>query len=259
MQEKFSLRLMKTGLALGAALLVATTALAQSPAPPKGPPPTAKSGAYFDITGYWVSVVTEDWVYRMILAPKGDAGSLPVNPEGRKAAEGFDPAADKAKGEECRMNGAAGNIRRPGRLHISWADDSTLKMQFSAGDQTRLLQFGAPKDQAPSWQGVSHAGWTRVRNWQQFGPPAIAPVGGTLKVDTTNMRPGYLQANGFPYSATTKMTEYYDRIEYQGTPWLIVTTVIEDPVFLRDKLYWTTPFRQEANGAAFKIKPCGEI
>ena len=251
---------MKPCLVLLTCWFTASTAVAQNAAPPKGPPPTARSGAYFDITGYWVSVVTEDWVYRMIMPPKGDPGSLPVNPEGRKAAQSFDPAADKAKGEECRMNGAAGNIRRPGRLHISWADDSTLKVQFSAGDQTRLLAFGsAPADQPPSWQGSSHAGWTRLRNWQQFGPPTISPVGGTLKVETSNLRAGYLQANGFPYSASAKMTEYFDRVEYGGTPWLIVTTVIEDPTYLRDNLYWTTPFRQEANGSAFKVKPCGEI
>lgn len=249
-------------IAAGALALGCSSVLAQKPNAPAAPPPkpTPRAGAFEDLTGYWVSVVTEDWVYRMVMPAKGDAGSLPVNADGKKAAEGFDAAADKAKGEACRMNGAAGNIRRPGRLHISWADDAHLKVEFSAGEQTRTFAFdrsGTPG--APSWTGDSFAEWSKVRNYQQFGPPLVAPVGGTLKVTTGNMRPGYLQANGFPYSATTKMTEYYDRVEVNGTPWIIVTTIVEDPVYLRDTLYWSTPFKREADGHAWKVKPCGEV
>ena len=48
---------------------------------PEGPPPTAKAqapaGTLLDLTGYWLTVVTEDWRYRMVTAPKGDhPGSL---------------------------------------------------------------------------------------------------------------------------------------------------------------------------------------
>ena len=35
-------------------------------------PPTAKTAALFDPTGYWVSIVTEDWRWRMTTPPKGD-------------------------------------------------------------------------------------------------------------------------------------------------------------------------------------------
>jgi hypothetical protein len=227
--------------------------------PPPPPPPTPKAGAFIDVTGYWVSVVTEDWVYRMLTAPKGDVGSLPMNPAGQKAAAAWDPAADKAAGETCRVNGAAGNIRRPGRLHITWADEKTLRVDFSAGEQTRLLSFDptAQPSSEHTWQGHSAAQWFRVRNWQQFAPPTIAPVGGTLKVVTTGMRTGYLQSNGFPYSENAKMTEYFDRVTYEGQPWLIVTTVVEDPLYLRDSLYWSTPFKQEADGTRWKATPCG--
>jgi hypothetical protein len=246
---------------LNAVTLAAAAATTAPPPQSKTPPPTTpRSKAYIDITGYWVSVVTEDWVYRMLTPSKGDAGSLPVNAEARKAAESWDPQADQAAGEACRANGAAGNIRRPGRLHISWADDKTLKLDFSAGDQTRLIFFDSadfPAAAQPSWQGQSLADWVRVRNWQQFGPPSTAPVGGSLKVTTSRMRAGYLQSNGFRYSANARMTEYFDRITFNGTPWLIVTTVVEDPTYLRDSLYWSTPFKQESNGAHWKAAPCG--
>jgi hypothetical protein len=246
-------------------MFAAPKASGQAKAPAGGAPtpiaaPAPKAKAYIDITGYWVSVVTEDWVYRMLTAPKGDAGSLPVNAAARTAADQWDPAHDQAAGEACRVNGAAGNMRRPGRLHIGWADDKTLKVSFSAGDQTRLIAFDSadlPANDPPSWQGQSLGEWVRVRNWPQWGPPSIAPVGGALKVVTSRMRPGYLQSNGFPYSANARMTEYFDRITFDGTAWLIVTTVIEDPTYLRDALYWSTPFKQESSGARWAPKPCG--
>jgi hypothetical protein len=212
-----------------------------------------------DLTGHWVAVVTEDWIYRMLTPAKGDPGSLPVNQEGRNAGAAWDAAKDKAAGESCRVNGAAGNIRQPGRLHITWQDDKTLKVEFSAGAQSRYLSFdrAAMRPGTPSLQGTSFASWERVRNYQQFGPPMIAPVGGTLKVVTSGMTPGYLQSNGYPYSANAKMTEYFDRVVYAGTPWLIVTTVVEDPQYLRDSLYWSTPFRQERDGSKWQPTPCG--
>ena len=37
-----------------------------------GPPPTPRAAALADLTGQWVSLVTEDWRYRMFTAPKGD-------------------------------------------------------------------------------------------------------------------------------------------------------------------------------------------
>jgi len=40
-----------------------------------------------DLTGYWESVVTEDWRWRMLTPPKGDYASVPLNPAGRKLAD----------------------------------------------------------------------------------------------------------------------------------------------------------------------------
>src|SRR5688572_19008459 len=94
-----------------------------------GPPPTPKAGAPVDLTGYWVSVVTEDWRWRMVTPPKGDVTSIPVNPEGRRIAGMWDPAADAAAGNQCKAYGAAGIIRIPGQLHITWQDDNTLKLE----------------------------------------------------------------------------------------------------------------------------------
>lgn len=244
----------------GIAILMSLLPLpAVTAAPDSAPTPTPKAAAYLDLTGYWVSVVTEDWAYRMLLPPKGDVGSLPVNAEARKVADSWNPAADAAAGQACRRYGAAGLIRQPGRLHVSWADEHTLRMDFSAGNQTRLLSFApasASAAAAPTWTGRSFAQWQRVRNWGQFAAPTEAPVGGTLKVVTSGMRAGYLQSNGFPYSENARMTEYFDRISHEGTEWIIVTTVIEDPQYLTDTLYWSTQFKREPDGAKWRPKPC---
>ena len=50
-------------------------ALAQPgpPGRPPAPPKSPRESAQIDLTGYWVALVTEDWAWRMITAPKGDA------------------------------------------------------------------------------------------------------------------------------------------------------------------------------------------
>jgi len=224
------------------------------PAPPK----SAREAAPFDLTGYWVSVITEDWLERMTMPPKNFIGSLPVNDAARKFAASFDLAADKAAGQECRPHGAAGNIRSPGRLHFTWVNDDTLRIDFSAGTQTRTIPFKpATPSTELSWQGQSSASWNEALHLRQFAAPARTgrPA---LRVVTKQMKPGYLQRNGMPYSEQAVMTEFYDRFELDGTPWIVVTTQIDDPQYLREPLIWSTQFRKESDGSKWRPTACGE-
>src|SRR5687768_13613296 len=158
---------------------------------PAAPPPPAKAAAPIDLTGYWVSVITEDWRWRMITPPKGDYASLPINMEAKKIADAWDPAKDTAAGEACKAYGAPGLMRLPGRLHITWQDDTTLKVEADAGTQTRLLHFGdwkAPGG-APTRQGETTALWEvpgRGRGANANQPP---PMFGNLKTVTKNLSP----------------------------------------------------------------------
>src|SRR5438874_302857 len=111
---------------------------------PAGPPPTPKAAAPIDLAGYWVSIVTEDWRWRMVTPPKGDYASVPLNAEGRKVADAWNAAKDEAAGEQCKAYGAPGLIRLPERLHIFWDNDATLHMDTDAGTQTRIFHFGPP-------------------------------------------------------------------------------------------------------------------
>ena len=133
--------------------------------PPPGPPPTPKAAAPIDLAGYWVSVVTEDWRFRMVTPPKGDTQSVPLNPAGLKITTDWDPAKDEAAGEQCKYYGAPAIMRNPGMLHVTWQDDNTLRVETDAGTQTRELHFGnwkAPGGE-PTWQGDSIAQWETPR------------------------------------------------------------------------------------------------
>jgi len=225
-----------------------------------GPPPvplTPKQNAPEDLTGYWVSLVTEDWRFRMVTPAKGDYASVPLNGPGRAMANQWDPDKDIAAGEQCKSYGAPGLMRVPGRLHITWVDDKTLKVEMDSGEQIRIFHFDtpAPADEKPSLQGYSEAMWE--------GPPPGrgAPRGplraGSLKVVTTHLKPGYLRKNGVPYSANTVLTEYYSRTnETDGTSYLIITTVVEDPMYLAQNFITSTHFKMEPNGSKWMPMPC---
>src|SRR3981189_1124210 len=106
---------------------------AQAPAQGRGGAPAAprtpKAAAPIDLTGYWVSIVTEDWRYRMVTPAKGDYPSIPLNAEARKIADAWDPSKDEADGNQCKAYGAGNITRQPGRLHITWDGETVLKVE----------------------------------------------------------------------------------------------------------------------------------
>ncbi len=134
-----------------------------APAPPKLNP---HADAPFDPSGYWVAVVTEDWRYRMVTPDKGDFPGVPVNADGAKNRhEEWDPAKDQASGNACKAYGAGAIMRVPERLHISWVNDNTLRVETDAGEQTRIFHFDETKPPSgpPTWQGYSVADWEGMR------------------------------------------------------------------------------------------------
>lgn len=231
---------------------------------PPGPPPTPQAAARIDITGYWVSVITEDWRYRQFTPPKGDYESVPINAAGKKIAEAWDPAKDEAAGEQCKAYGAAGLMRMPTRLHITWQDDHTLKLETDAGMQTRIFHFGPAQEKGGDWQGVSSASWDYPQavvntgfGGLDFGFTPPPPPGGSLKVVTTKLRPGYLRRNGIPYSGNTVMTEYFDRFDLpDGETILLVTSEVNDPEYLAQPFWTSTHFKKENDGSGWNPTPC---
>lgn len=231
--------------------------------PSSGPPKSPRAAAPIDLSGYWVSVVTEDWRFRMIVPDKGDYASVPLNPEGRKVADGWDPRKDQAAGDACRSYGAAAILRVPGRLHIDWENDVTLRIDTDSGTQTRLLHFGSSPSQTemPTWQGYSVAEWEGMRG--RFLNPYMGQHAagqqpeGYLKVVTTHMRPGYLRKNGVPYSANAVLEEYLDSFqELNGDRWLVVTTIVKDPQYLFQPFVTSTHFKKLPSASGWDPTEC---
>jgi hypothetical protein len=246
-------------LSLSVPALVHPAARVQQPATAPAAPAAPRAAAPIDLTGYWVSVVTEDWRWRMIMPPKGDYTSVPLNPEGRKTADTWEPA--QAASDGCKPFGAAAVMRVPGRLHVTWESDSVLKIETDAGKQTRLLNFdksGKPAGDR-TWQGFSIADWETPGGGRGGGAgrgAAAPPLDGSLKVVTTNMRAGYFRRNGVPYSENAVMTEYFDRHAAYGTEWFTVTTIVEDPKYLTQPFITSTHFKKEADGSKWSPASC---
>src|SRR5579872_7477892 len=118
------------------AIAICLLLLAQRPAyAQNGPPANAKDAAPFDLTGYWVSVITQNWRLRMVTPPKGDYMGIPMTPASKQIADAWDPAKDEAAGKQCKYYGAATIMTLPGRLHITWQDDDTLRVEIDSGTQ----------------------------------------------------------------------------------------------------------------------------
>jgi hypothetical protein len=273
-----------------AAVVAAAIALGHAVAMGQQPAGTrpARAVAPVDLTGYWVSVVTEDWRWRMVTPRRGDYASVPLNAEGRRVADTWDLTRDEAGGHECRAFGVGGIMRQPGRLHITWDDDATLKIEFDAGTQTRYLHFDGTRHPGAdrTWQGHSIAQWQGPAIGRVEAPPgpgagpAGPPVpggggrglrgappprdqarlaqGGALRVTTTQFRAGYLRRNGVPYSESASITEYITRLPAHpnGDEWLHVVTIVEDPTYLTQPFYTSTHFKREADGSRWNPTPC---
>ena len=217
----------------------------------QGGAPTPRAAAAVDLTGTWVALVTEDWRWRMMTPPKGDYASIPLTPAGVEIVNAWDPAKDTAAGEQCRAYGAPALMRIPGRVRISWQDDATLKVETEAGTQTRLFNFTRPAQPGtPSWQGLSIVNWQAAGGGGGRRGGGAGPRGGSLRVITTNLRPGYLRKNGVPYGANARLTEYYNRVTdpVDNQAYLVITTVVEDPQYLQQRWITSTHFRKVDDG-----------
>src|SRR6266571_570633 len=104
-------------------------------------PSTPKAANPTDFTGYWVSVVTEDWVYRMVTPSKALVPVFRCTPKDAKW---------RMLGIPQKMKPRAINVRSTERLQSSGfqgacilhgTPDYTLKIETDAGTQTRLLNF----------------------------------------------------------------------------------------------------------------------
>jgi len=232
-------------------VVVATAGVERVAAQSRGgqqPPASPRASAVSDLTGYWVSFVTEDWRFRMVTPPKGDYASVPMTAEARKVADTWDVSKDGS----CLAYGAAGLMRIPTRLHITWDSDTVLKVETDAGVQTRTLVFDKTQQPGPrSLQGFSRA------EWERGGGRGASTPAGDLKVITANMTGGWVRKNGVPYSENAVVTEYFDHFAApNGDEWFTVTTSVDDPKYFTQPFVTSTHFKKEPDGSKWSPSPC---
>lgn len=225
-------------------------------------PKTLKGAAAVDLAGTWVSVVTEDWRWRMMTPPRGDYAAIPLNAEGRRVADLWDPVADEAMGLQCRLFGAGSIMRLPGRFTFSWADDDTLKIDIDAGTQTRLIHnivnAKPPAGAEKTWQGHSVGGWEIPEGALGKGEGnTYRATSAQLKVTTSGFRSGYVRRNGVPYSENAQITEYYVVVKADNNDqWLVVTTIIDDPTYMNELFTTSTHYKKERDNSKFSPTSC---
>jgi hypothetical protein len=232
--------------------------------PDRAVPQSARATAAIDLTGNWVAIVNEDWRWRMMTPAPGDVASVPLNGLGRQLANEWDAQTEGS----CRAYGAAGLMRMPLRLRISWVGSNLLQIESDAGRQTRRLDFGDTASSATAVGSASLQGHT-VAEWQYpsnrrsgpgsgtVGRDADSDAGGALKAITRNLTEGWLRRNGVPYSSQTELTEYFDRFTGpDGAEWLVVTSIVDDPVYLSAPYVTSSHFKQESSGSKWRPSNC---
>ena len=197
--------------ALGMAVLGARPALAQE----------------VDFSGQWVPIFHEDGPERIPGPEIADYAGLPINDAARLRADTYDPDRISAVHEyECRQHAGDYGMRGLANMRIL-ADVDPLTQRIAAfptrigfHDAERTISLDGrpePPANAPhTWGGYSIATWE----------------GNMLNIRTTHLKAYYIRRNGVPASDQRTFTEHWVR---HGNI-LTVVTVIEDPIFLTERL-----------------------
>jgi hypothetical protein len=149
-------------------------------------------------------------------------------------------------------------MRLPGRLHITWDSDNTLRLDTDAGTQTRRFVFGAePPAGEPTWQGVSAARWQLPGGGGRGAGRGSRAETGQLAVTTIRMKPGYLRKNGVPYGPNAVLTEYFLRlVDDDGQEYLADTMMVDDPQYLQQPYIKTYQYKKQRDAAGWNPTPC---
>ena len=68
---------------------------------------------------------------------------------------------------------------------------------------------------------------------------------------------GYFRKNGIPYSAAAALTEYFDLLgEPDGSQWLVVKAIVDDPAYLAVAPITSSTFRKQTDRSGWDPQPC---
>ena len=227
------------------------------------PPPTPKAAAPIDLTGYWVSVVTEDWRYRMVTPAKGDYQGVPMTPDAVKVADAWDPAADEAAGKQCKSYGAAAIMRVPGRAahHLAGRQDAAprdRRRHADAASSASDRAAGEVRASRPGRATRSRSGKCRARRGAAAAVRRCRRKGGSLKVVTTNLRAGIPaeERRALQRERGGDRVLRSSRRSATAIELLVVTTVVDDPKYLTQPFIVSSQFKKQADAHGWDPTPC---
>lgn len=212
------------------------------------------------LEGQWVSIVNEDWLWRMRVPEKGDFASIPYNERAAAAGDSW----DESMANSCLAYGAAGIMRQPLRFRLIWESDSVISLETDFGQQSRRFIFNeaAIADTSPSLQGYSMASWELDEPIERgfFGTVLSYEERlqyGSLKIETSHLTAAWLRTNGAPVSDSATVTELFDVFKGpDGSDWMVVTVIVHDPVYLNEDFITSSHFRRESDLSAWDPRPC---
>ena len=161
----------------------------------------------------------------------GDYLGLPLNEAGLRKAETFSGSWLSVPEHQCTPHTAAYQTWGPNTLIVNKIYDrirrvvSGIRLDGTYGLDRIVWMDGRPhpsEDALHTFNGYSTGHWE----------------GDTLVVETSHMKLGWLRRNGTPTSERARMTEYYQRF---GN-YLLVTTIVDDPVYLSEPFFRTTEY-----------------
>ena len=161
----------------------------------------------------------------------GDYLGLPLNAAGMRKAETYSGSWLSIPEHQCTPHPAAYQMWGPNTLMINTDYDYTrrvpkaIRLDGTFGiDRTIWLDGRAhpPPEALHTFEGFS------TGHWQ----------GDTLVVETTHLKPGWLRRNGTPTSELATMLEYFTNFE----DYLLVTTIVDDPVYFAEPFVRTTEY-----------------
>ena len=197
--------------------------------------PLAQTGITgVDIAGEWDHPGLfghEDTIDRGAGPELGDYLGLPLNEAGLRKAESHSGSWLSVPEHQCTPHPAAYQTWGPNTLIINKVYDRVrrvviaLRLDGTYGLDRIVWMDGRPhpsEDALHRFQGFSTGRWE----------------GDTLVVETTHMKLGFVRRNGTPTSERARKTEYFTRYGDH----LLVTTVLDDPVYLSEPFIRTTEY-----------------
>ncbi|HEY0963207.1 MAG TPA: MBL fold metallo-hydrolase [Pseudomonadales bacterium] len=161
----------------------------------------------------------------------GDFMGLPLNAAGVRKAEAYSGSWLGVPEHQCTPHPAAYQTWGPNTLVVSKEYEpvqrvvNAIRLDGTFGLDRIVWMDG--REHPPASALHTFTGYSTGR-WD----------GDTLIVTTTHMKAGWLRRNGTPTSERATMTEFFQRFD----DYLLVTTVLEDPVYLSEPFVRTTEY-----------------